>query len=486
MEKRAKEILDRLKCGGADYADIRIYLTDQSENLSTLNGTLENCSSASHRGYGIRVLYQGAWGFASAEDFSIMPACAEGALDKAKAASTFIRSKVELAPKKVVQDSFKTPCQLDPFNVSLEEKVSFLLSLDQRLKHDKIAYSGISVNFHKRLVLYVDTEGTVIEKEIIDVFGKLRAFTNDADGLQQRRTFTLFLDQNGTTGWESILDPTRFSGQCERIRDELLQLLDAPVCEEQTCDIILQPEMMALQTHETIGHALELDRILGYELSFAGGSHVDLDYFGQFQFGSSKLTAFADGAVPNSPGANGYDDDGVKMRSVTMIENGILENAITSRQMIMEANKRGGREIFTESGGCCRAAGYNKVPLERMNNINVAAGQDGTLEDIIKATENGLLLETPKSWSIGSNRENFHFAVEAAWQIKDGEISHMVRNATYSGPSIPFWHSLDMVGDESTWQLQLVDNCGKGQPNQIMRLGHGVPVCRFKDIQVGL
>jgi len=242
---------------------------------------------------------------------------------------------------------------------------------------------------------------------------------------------------------------------------------------------------MALQTHETIGHALELDRILGYELSYAGGSHIDLHDFGELEFGSKKLTARADGTVSCSPGTTGFDDDGVAGRNVTMIENGRLKNAITSRQMIVEANNKAGRTIFKESGGACRAESYNSLPIERMNNINVDPGQDGTLEDIIKSCKNGIILESPKSWSIGSNRENFHFATEIAWKVKDGKITHVVKDATYRGDSLKFWRSLDKLGDKSTWQVQQVFYCGKGQPNQIMRLGHGIPVCLFKDVQVG-
>ena len=242
---------------------------------------------------------------------------------------------------------------------------------------------------------------------------------------------------------------------------------------------------MALQVHETIGHALELDRILGYELSYAGGSHVNLDDFDHKVFGSKKLNARADGTTPNSPGTTGFDDDGVPGRNVVLIDNGILKNALTSRSTINEANTLAKRKIFDQSGGANRAESYRHMPIERMNNINLDPGNDGELEELISKVKNGLMVESPRSWSIGSNRENFHFACEIGWKIKDGKISHIVRNPTYGGASIPFWNSLKYVGDKSTWRLEQVYNCGKGQPNQIMRLGHGVPVCVFENVQVG-
>lgn len=486
MLDQARQVIAHLKMHGADYADIRIHLLDEAENISTMKGDIEKCTLASHQGYGIRVLANGAWGFASSENMTLaaMIHTGEQAIEKALAASAFIQQKISLAPKAVIKDTYVSPCQIDPFGVAIETKLARLLQLDQQLAHERFDYWGASVDCYKRHIIYVDSEGSEIRRELIELNARLYAYAKDIDGEQRRRTFTMPQLADGTTGWENILNDAQFD-HTHRIRDELLALLDAPECEKEVCDVILLPEMMALQTHETIGHALELDRILGYELSYAGGSHIDLADFGQFQFGSHKLTARADGTVANSPGSIGYDDDGVKARNVTLIKNGVLQDAITSRQMVMEANAKAGRTVFDASGATSRAQNYSNLPIERMNNINIDPGQDGSLADIIAATKNGLLMETACSWSIGSNRENFHFATEIAWKIKDGKIAHVVRNATYRGDSVPFWHSLDLVGDSSTWELQPVFQCGKGQPNQAMRLAHGIPTCRFKNVQVG-
>ena len=271
----------------------------------------------------------------------------------------------------------------------------------------------------------------------------------------------------------------------DRVTLELNQLLTAEDCPRDQRSVILLPGIMYLQTHETIGHALELDRILGYELSFAGGSFVRLEDFGKLRYGSEKLTARADATVPNSPGSFGYDDDGVQAQNNLLIDQGILVGAITGRQMVEEANARARRPIFAGSSGANRATSFYRVPIERMTNINIDPGTDGSLEDIVRHTEKGVILDGDKSWSIGSNREQFHFATDIGWRVEDGEVKGVVKNATYRGSTLAFYNSLSAVGDERTWEVRYVNNCGKGAPNQIMQLGHGVPVCRFDNVTVG-
>ena len=190
---------------------------------------------------------------------------------------------------------------------------------------------------------------------------------------------------------------------------------------------------MYLQTHETIGHALELDRILGYELAFAGGSFVTLEDFGKLRYGSPKLTVRADATAPNSPGSFGFDDDGVPAQNNLLIDKGILVGAITGRQMVEEANARARRPIFNGSSGANRATAFYRVPIERMTNINIDPGSDGTLDDMIQNTEKGIVLDGDRSWSIGSNREQFHFGTEIGWLVDDGKVSKVVKNSTYKG-----------------------------------------------------
>jgi TldD protein len=355
--------------------------------------------------------------------------------------------------------------------------------MDMALNQPGVMQRITVVEFVKKKIIFLDSEGSQIEKTIIDVFPMLIVMGVDKDGGMQRRKFGAGR-LGKTRGWET-LDTELFTAQAERIVRDLNELLVADDCPKDQRSVILLPGIMFLQTHETIGHALELDRILGYELAFAGGSFVRLEDFGKLRYGSPKLTVRADATLENSPGSFGFDDDGVPAQNNLLIDKGILVGAITGRQMVEEANARARRQIFEGSSGANRATSFYRVPIERMTNINIDPGTDGDLDDIVKNTERGVILDGDKSWSIGSNREQFHFATEIGWLVEDGEVKGVLKNTTYKGDTLKFYNSLTAVGDERTWQVEYVNNCGKGQPNQIMQLGHGVPICRFDDVTVG-
>lgn len=483
MKQELIEQIDRLKSNGATYLDARWYPYEESNNLSMWNGNLKELSSSFQSGVGVRVLYKGAWGFSASSDLSNIGNIFDKAFDNARVAAERVTFPVRLAEKEAIQGSFSSPNQIDPFKVPLSEKVAFLQQMDQRLNQPGVAQRMVGVDFVKKQIVFLDSEGSQIEKNIIDVFTTLLVMGVDKDGGMQSRTFKPGR-QGQTRGWES-LNPQVFTENADRIVSELNQLLVAPNCPQDQRAVILLPGIMYLQTHETIGHPLELDRILGYELAFAGGSFVRLEDFGKLQYGSSKLTVRANALEENSPGSFGFDDDGVPAQDNLLIDKGILVGAITGRQMVEEANATAHRQIFSGSSGANRATSFYRVPIERMTNINVDPGSDGSLEDIVKNTEKGVILDGEKSWSIGSNREQFHFATDIGWLVEDGEVKSVIKNATYKGDTIKFYNSLTAVGDESTWQVCYVDNCGKGQPNQIMQLGHGVPVCRFENVTVG-
>jgi TldD protein len=484
MKNLVQREIKRLINIGATYVDIRVHTKDITESLSSCDGLLESHMIEKRFGFGVRVLINGAFGFCSMEDINCLEEASNFALNQAKNSANFMQIPIEMIQKEIFQDNYKTPTKIYPRDVQLKEKIDKLLSLAAPLQDQNFLHYGSRIGFYDREIYYADSEGCEITKNIIDVDAHLYVNAIDTEGLLQARTYNLYQNPELSVGFENLKNDQQIN-HGKRLRKELKSLLSAPSCEKEVCDVILLNEMMALQTHETIGHALELDRILGYELSFAGGSHVKLSDMTKLQFGSEKLNSFADGTTLCSPGTHGYDDEGVKGKNVQLIKDGILQNTISSRQSVVEANQKMGDTYFTESGGAGRAQSYNKLPIDRMNNINVAHGNDGDLQELIKKTQNGIILESPKSWSIGSNRENFHFACEIGFKIKDGEITNSVRNATYRGDSLPFWNSLDLVGSKETWQLQQVFQCGKGQPNQIMRLGHGVPICRFSNIEVG-
>jgi TldD protein len=483
VRKKLQLQLDRVRAAGASYVDARWYPVEETNQLTMWNGNLKHAASSRESGVGVRVLFDGAWGFSASSELGNLPGLFEKALDNARAAAQRVSFPVRLAEKQPVQASFQSPHQIDPFEVPLAEKIAFLKDLDGQLNQAGVTQRVCDLTFMRKQIVYLDSEGSEIEKSIVEVFPGIQVMGVDGRGESHSRKFSPSLS-GPTRGWET-LEPQLFSENAQRIVREMNQVLVAADCPRDERSVILLPGIMYLQTHETIGHALELDRILGYELAYAGGSFVKLDDFGKLRYGSAKLTARADGLLPNSPGSFGYDDDGVPAQDNLLIDKGLLVGAVTGRQMVEEANVRAGRTIFGGSSGANRATAFYRVPIERMTNINIDPGPDGSLDDIVRNTEKGIILDGDKSWSIGSNREQFHFATDIGWLVEEGRVTGVVKNATYLGDTVKFYNSLVAVGDRSTWEVRSVDNCGKGQPNQIMQLGHGVPVCRFDNVTIG-
>ncbi len=483
MYQQLQAQIARLRAAGALYVDARWYPFEETNELLMWNGNLKEATATRESGVGVRVLYKGAWGFSAASDLSNLTALFDKAFDNARVAAERVTFPVRLAEKDAIQATFRSPNRIDPFTVPLSEKVAFLQAMDQKLNQPGIFQRVCALTFIRKQIVFIDSEGSEIEKTIVEVFPSIEVAGLDAQGQMHSRKYSP-PRLGETRGWET-LDMDVFNANAERIVRELNAVLAAEDCPKDVRSVILLPGIMFLQTHETIGHALELDRILGYELAFAGGSFVRLSDFGTLRYGSEKLTVRADATIPNSPGSFGYDDDGVPAQNNLLIDKGLLVGAITGRQMVEEANARAGRIIFEGSSGANRATAFYRVPIERMTNINVDPGTDGTLDDIVRNTERGIILDGDRSWSIGSNREQFHFATEIGWLVEDGQVTRVVKNATYQGETIPFYNSLSAVGDASTWEVRYVPNCGKGQPNQIMQLGHGVPVCRFDNVRIG-
>lgn len=483
MRKQLQEHIARLRAAGALYVDARWYPVEETNDLLLWNGNLKNATAARESGVGVRVLYQGAWGFSAASDTGNLTALFDKALDNARVAAERVTFPVRLAEKDAIQATFASPNRIDPFTVPLADKLAFMQAMDAKLNQPGVFQRVCALTFVRKQIVFLDSEGSEIEKNIVEVFPSLEVAGLDAQGEMHSRKFSPSR-MGDTRGWET-LDMEVFSANAERIVREMNEVLVAEACPKDTRSVILLPGIMFLQTHETIGHALELDRILGYELAFAGGSFVRLSDFGTLCYGSEKLTARADATIPNSPGSFGYDDDGIPAQDNLLIDKGLLVGAITGRQMVEEANARAGKVIFDGSSGANRATAFYRVPIERMTNIDIDPGDDGTLDDIVRHTERGIILDGDKSWSIGSNREQFHFATDIGWLVEDGQVTRVVKNSTYQGETVPFYNALSAVGDQSTWEVCYVANCGKGQPNQIMQLGHGVPVCRFDNVRIG-
>jgi len=486
---QAREILtrnvERVRSAGAGYADARYFADDSSEVLVLYDGNLEANDTGFETGVGVRVLWGGAWGFAATSDLAAIDSCFDLAVRNAQTAAGLVKVPLRMGEMPAHKSYFQSPVGTDPVAVPLGDKLDLLAGIDARLKEDWILRRVVVANFTRRHQLFVNSDGTDVEKRLTNVFADMIVMALDGDSEMQRRSMSLYTTGGGTRGWEMMLDPELFSGHAERIKSELSELVKAEPLEYGRRSVILLPGQTFLQVHETIGHPLELDRILGYELSFAGGSFVTLDSIGRLRYGSEKLNVSSFGGIENSPGSFGFDDEGTPERDYLLIDRGVLVNVLSSRAMVNEANDRAGRRVLEQSGGAARATAFYRAPIDRMTNVNILPGADGSLEDIVASTADGIVVDNPTSWSIGSNREHFHFGCEIAWEVKDGRRTRVLRNPTYQGHTLEFYNSLTAVGDASTWRLMQVDNCGKGEPNQIMQLGHGVPVVRFDNVITG-
>jgi TldD protein len=279
-------------------------------------------------------------------------------------------------------------------------------------------------------------------------------------------------------GWEHV-EALDLAAHAPRVAEEAIALLTAPPCPEGVTTIVLHGEQLALQIHESIGHALELDRILGGEAAYAGTSWVHPDDLGTLRYGSDALDITADATLPGGLGSFGWDDEGVAGTRTPLIVDGTLRSALSDR----EAAAAVGLE---RSAGCARADGFARQPIVRMTNVSIEPGSAGSLADLLAGTGDGLYLETNRSWSIDDRRLHFQFATEVAREIRGGELGRLYRNPSYAGITPRFWGSLDAVAGAEDWRLWGLTNCGKGEPGQVMEVSHGAAAARFRDVQVGI
>jgi len=324
---------------------------------------------------------------------------------------------------------------------------------------------------------FVSSEGANLEQEIVEAGAGIEATAVD-EGEVQVRSFPQMGGQLVTAGFEAVraLD---LAGNAQRVAEEAVALLTAPQCPSGEMDLILESSQLALQIHESCGHPIELDRVLGMEASFAGTSFLTLDRLDQLQYGSSIVHIDADATAPGGLGTFGWDDEGVPAQDVPIVSAGLLVGYLTNR----ETAPRIGRQ----SMGSARASGWDRIPIIRMTNVSLRPGPEATsLDDLIADTREGIYLETNRSWSIDDRRLNFQFGTQAGWLIRDGRRTQLVRNPTYTGITPRFWGSCDAIAGPREWVLWGVPNCGKGEPMQTGHVSHGASPARFRKVQVGV
>ena len=470
----AQEVLSYLD--GLAYGDVRVVRI-RSEYLKLKNGRLEAWSDEETLGFGVRVLVDGAWGFASSLELSSIggrEAAAE-AVRRAAASARVTAEPVRLASVAPhVAQVFSDPAE-SPFLLSPESKLEFLHQAAEPLVAAGVTFATASLGAVEEEKVFASTEGSLIEQRRTTTGGGIDA-TMVRDGDVQIRSYPAAHDGGWGLGGFELVRAFDLAGNAPRIAEEARALLDAETCPTLRTTVILDADQVALQLHESIGHPTELDRILGTEASYAGTSFVHLEDLGHLRYGSPLLNVTADATTAGALGTIAFDDEGVAGQSVPLIRKGILVGLQSSRETAPL--------IGRSSSGAMRASGWNRIPLVRMTNINLEPGES-SLEQLIAETEEGVLMSTNKGWSIDDRRLNVNVATEIGWKIEKGELKQMLRDCTYSGVTPAFWGSLDGLGKVSERRVVGLTNCGKGEPGQSMPVAHAVVPARFRSVAVG-
>jgi TldD protein len=479
MRDYTDRALNTAQSQGASYADVRI-VRRQTEDMFVKNGIVEGLLQDESYGFGIRVIADGAWGFAASSTITYdeIDRVAARAVAIARASARVGKGAVRLAPVQAIVDRYETPVERDPFSVSLDEKIDYLI----RANNEAQTVPGIAIvqgglNAWREEKSFASTEGSYIE-QVLTQSGLVLEATAVGGGEVQVRSFPNSFSHWMSKGWE-IASEYDLPKNARRIAEEAVALLTAPQCPSGTTTLILDGPQTALQIHESCGHPIELDRVLGMEAAFAGTSFLTTDKLNSgYRYGSDVVNMTADATLPGGLGSFGYDDEGVPAQRIDVVKNGIFRGYLTDRQTAALLG-------LPHSGGCSRAEGWNRLAMIRMTNVNLLPGT-WTLDDLIADTDDGLYMLTNKSWSIDDKRLNFQFGCELAYEIKNGKLGRMFKNPSYQGMTPQFWGSCDAVCNADHWVLWGTPNCGKGQPMQVGHTGHGAAPARFRNIKVGV
>lgn len=483
----ALDVVGRIP-GGATYADVRV-MRRRHECIHVDGEAVDQVLLEESFGLGLRILCDGQWGFAATpfvEDPSAVDKVIRRAVEQARAAAGF-GPPVQLAPMPAVRASYATALERDPFSeVGTAEKIEVLLAAAAGLRRGGgklIRSAEASMDFFRDEKVFANSEGSVIEQTITESGAGIMATAADQHDVQ-RRSFPqsvprAILGQRGdfsTAGYEHVAR-LRLVDESERVGSEAARLLSADTCPSRITTLIVSGSQMAMVVHETAGHPAELDRVLGSEASLAGGSYMDPEQRGMLRFGADIVSITADATLAGGLGSFAYDDEGVAAQRTPIVEHGRLVGYMTSREHAAR--------LGLASTGAARADGWQRVPLVRMTNVSVEPG-DMSLSDMIASTDAGVLVDMNRSLSIDDQRLSFRFGSEIGWEIRNGKITRMLKNPTFSGISPKFWAECDALGDPTTFRLYGIPSCNKGEPLQVAHIGHGTVPGRFRNVQVGV
>lgn len=472
----ARALETALFCG-ASYAEIR-FDDEHYERASVRNGTVDDLLDGREAGYGIRALVDGAWGFAASQDLRplSLDATANRAVELARAAASVSRRPQAVAPTTKIEGSYTTPYRRHTKEVGLEERLRLLHEAEAALHVDPAIRVGRAwVDTWQIAREYANTLGSSLTQRLLQTGSGIAALASDGDDTQIRSApGEQGLYQSG--GWE-IVEAAALRETAPRIAEEAVQLLKAPPCPVGHYDLILGGSQVSLQIHESLGHAAELDRILGWEASFSGTSFLRAHDLGQLRYASPVVTILIDTTLPGGLSTVGYDDEGTPSRAEAIVQAGMLVGFETSRDTAPL--------IGRESNACMRSESWRHVPLIRMGNLNLVPGTQ-SLEELIDGVDSGLYFESNRSWSIDDRRLNFQFGCQIGWEIVRGKRRRIVKNPTYGGVTPHFWNSCDAVGDQASWVAWGTPNCGKGEPLQTGRTTQAASPARFRRVAVGV
>jgi TldD protein len=388
---------------------------------------------------------------------------------------------VKLAPEPSAKVDWSSPCEIDPFSTSVEQNIELLLKIDGILrKVPGITLAETNMNFRRYEQWFYSSEGSEIHQTRTVTGAGYAVYSFEGSEIQKRSYPNSFGGQWMNRGYE-LVGELKLEENAQRIAEECVALHKADQCPQKVGTLILDSSQLGLQIHESVGHPIELDRVLGMEANFAGTSFLTLDKLNNLRYGSDLVNVVADATEKHGPGLGtfAYDDEGVAAQSVPIIQQGEFVGYLSSRDTAAMIGRQ-------RSGGNMRAENWNRVPIVRMTNISILPGDNQMgLEDLVADTDDGVLLQTNRSWSIDDKRYNFQFSCELGWEIKNGKRTRMLKNASYSGITTEFWNSMDAICGKKEWTLWGTPNCGKGQPQQVMGTGHGASPARFRNIRLG-
>ena len=479
MNELLSAALDAATSSGASYADVRA-VEARVESLGVKGTTVESLDRFDSLGFGVRVLVDGAWGYACSAELDSIEAVstARAAVEIARASATAMTFPAELVPEPVHRDSWIGPMVLDPFAVTLEDKLELLTAATAGMQvSPKIRTTRATMDLLTQKAWFVSSEGSSIEQTFVQSAAGIEAVAVDGSEVQQRSYPGSFRGHFASGGYEVVTEMDLVAN-AEQTGEEAVALLTARSCPATVTSVVLDGHQTMLQVHESVGHPTELDRVLGMEAAFAGTSFVGIPDLGSLRYGSELVNINSDATIPGGLGSYGYDDEGVAAQRVDLVKEGILVGFQTSRET---AAKIGAER----SNGTMRAEGWENFPLIRMPNINLLPGK-GSFEDLLADVDEGIYMATNKSWSIDDKRLNFQFGCEIAWEIKNGRLGQMLKDPRYTGITPVFWGSCDAIAGPEEWKVWGTPNCGKGQPGQTMRVGHGTAPARFRNVSTGV